>query len=152
MLGHHDLWLCLQLEACLDRTIQGYRTFFVIFSSKMETPKEPYRNLLIKDVKCQCGVIGIGNYCCHERGESGAYVSVPCVLKLAENHLDHGENGVYWAERTCSVWPLKSWSRTLHKSVSSFKTRHTHMLINVPYSFSHHVFVGEKVLQICTNT
>lgn len=55
-----------------------------------------YRNHLIKDAECQCGVSGIGNFLCHEGGESSAYVSVPCVVKLlAESHLDQSGNRVY---------------------------------------------------------
>lgn len=123
MPGHLVLWQCLWLEACLDLTIQASWKFFFchLFFLHGNTL---YRNQLIKDAECQCGVTGIGNSLCHEGEESGAYVSVPCVVKLlAESHLDQRGNRVYWAELTCSVWPLKSWSRTLHKSVSSFKTR-----------------------------
>lgn len=37
----------------------------------------------------------------HERGASGAYVFVACVVKLvAEGHLDHRGNRVYWTEQS----------------------------------------------------
>lgn len=49
---------------------------------------------------------------------------VLCAVKLlAESHLDQKGNRVYWNELACLVWPLQSWSQTLHKSVSSFKTQ-----------------------------
>lgn len=88
----------------------------------------------------------------HERGASGAYVFVACIVKLvAEGHLDHRGNRVYWTEQS-SVWPFKSWSQTLLKSVFQSQNMTTHMLINMPYSFSCNAFLFETVLNLCTNT
>lgn len=43
-------------------TISGLqKVFSVSLFFQMETLQEPYRNHLIKDAECQCGVTGIGN-------------------------------------------------------------------------------------------
>lgn len=103
--GHPALWPCFWLQARLDLKV------CFVFSFSNGTLWKPCRNQLIKDGGGHCGVIGIGNYWCHEEGErsqSGAYVSVPYFVKpLAKNHLDQTRNRIYWADLTCSVWPLK---------------------------------------------
>lgn len=87
--GHLALWPCFWLQAHLDLQV------FFVFSFSNGTLWKSCGNQLIKDSGGQCGVIGIGNYWCHEEGESGqssAYVSVPCFVKPpAKNHLDSKE-------------------------------------------------------------